>query len=272
MGSGRLCRRSRPGPSFSCARLASTKSESRRRRDEPAWVAPRAADGGVTPCFTGCVLERITKRILGGSDGNEQLTAIVATLLLLLLAVEGATLLNMRSLLTVHAFVGVLLIPVVAVKLGSTGWRMLRYYLGADEYVRRGPPHLLLRAIVAPVIVASTIVLFGSGVGSARARAARRSARRPAQGELPRLVRGDDGPRADQGVQVADARSGCPHPASHSASAPSVRRSSRGSRSPPSRCRRSTIYRTASPRTSASIRTRSRNPAKPNLPNPRLTF
>ena len=111
------------------------------------------------------MFDRTTKRILGGSDGNEQLTAIVATLLLLLLAVEGATLLNMRSLLTVHAFVGVLLIPVVAVKLGSTGWRMLRYYLGADEYVRRGPPHLLLRAIVAPVLVASTIVLFGSGVG-----------------------------------------------------------------------------------------------------------
>ena len=111
------------------------------------------------------MFDRTTKRILGGSGGNEQLTAIVATLLLLLLAVEGATLLNMRSLLTVHAFVGVLLIPVVAVKLGSTGWRMLRYYLGADEYVRRGPPHLLLRAIVAPVLVASTIVLFGSGVG-----------------------------------------------------------------------------------------------------------
>ena len=117
------------------------------------------------PCFTGRVVKNITKRILGGSDGNEQLTAIVATLLLLLLAVEGATLLNMESLLTVHAFVGVLLIPVVAVKLGSTGWRMLRYYLGADEYVRRGPPRLLLRAIVAPVIVASTIVLFGSGIG-----------------------------------------------------------------------------------------------------------
>ena len=116
-------------------------------------------------CLTGRVLERITKRILGGSDGNEQLTAIVATLLLVLLAVEGATLLNMRSLLTVHAFVGVLLIPVVAVKLASTGWRMLRYYLGADEYVRRGPPHVFLRTIVAPVVVASTIVLFGSGVG-----------------------------------------------------------------------------------------------------------
>ena len=43
------------------------------------------------------MLERIRKRLLGGSNGNEQLTAIVATLLLVLLAVEGATLLNMRS-------------------------------------------------------------------------------------------------------------------------------------------------------------------------------
>ena len=111
------------------------------------------------------MLERITKRILGGSDGNEQLTAIVATLLLVLLAVEGATLLNMRTLLTVHAFVGVFLVPVVAVKLGSTGWRMLRYYLGAGEYVRRGPPHIVLRAIVAPILVASTTVLFATGVG-----------------------------------------------------------------------------------------------------------
>jgi hypothetical protein len=110
------------------------------------------------------MLERITKRLLGGSNGNEQLTAIVATILLVLLAIEGATLLNMRSLLTVHAFVGVLLVPVVALKLGSTGWRMMRYYVGADEYVRRGPPNIVLRAIIAPLVVATTIVLFGTGV------------------------------------------------------------------------------------------------------------
>jgi hypothetical protein len=100
----------------------------------------------------------------GGSNGNEQLTAIVATLLLVLLAAEGATILQIGSLLTVHAFIGMLLIPVVAVKFASTGWRMARYYLGAQEYVLRGPPHLVLRALVAPVLVASTVVLFGSGV------------------------------------------------------------------------------------------------------------
>ena len=63
-----------------------------------------------------------------------------------------------------HVFVGVLLIPVIGLKLASTGWRMARYYLGGEEYVRRGPPHVLLRALVAPLLVASTITLLATGV------------------------------------------------------------------------------------------------------------
>jgi hypothetical protein len=106
----------------------------------------------------------LNRRFSGGSEGNEQLTAIVATLLLVLLAIEGATLLNLQSLMTMHAFVGALLIPIVALKVGSTGWRMLRYYLRGEEYVRRGPPHLALRALVAPAIVVSTVVLLATGV------------------------------------------------------------------------------------------------------------
>src|SRR6476469_7450808 len=106
----------------------------------------------------------VRRLLAGGSTGNRQLTAVVAAILLLLLAIEGATLLQLRSLLTVHAFVGMLLIPVVALKLASTGWRLLRYYRGSTEYVRRGPPHILLRTIVAPVIVLSTVVLFATGV------------------------------------------------------------------------------------------------------------
>jgi hypothetical protein len=85
-------------------------------------------------------------------------------LLVVLLAAEGATLLQISSLLTVHAFVGMLLIPVVAVKLGSAGWRMLRYYRGGEEYVLRGPPQLVLRLLVAPVLVSSTVCLFATGV------------------------------------------------------------------------------------------------------------
>jgi hypothetical protein len=105
------------------------------------------------------------KRLLAaGSAGNEQLTAMVAAVLLLLLAIETATLLQLRSLLTVHAFVGMLLIPVVGLKLASSGWRMLRYYRQGEEYVRRGPPHVMLRVLVAPVLLLSTLVLFTTGV------------------------------------------------------------------------------------------------------------
>jgi hypothetical protein len=96
--------------------------------------------------------------------GNEQLTAFAGVLLIVFLAIEGATLLNLRALLTVHAFVGMFLLPIVALKMGSTGWRMARYYLGREEYVLRGPPAWPLRVVVAPVVVASTLVLFGTGV------------------------------------------------------------------------------------------------------------
>ncbi len=107
---------------------------------------------------------RLRRLLVGGSSGNEQLTLAVAALLLVLLAVEGATLLNLNWLLTVHAFVGMLLIPVVALKLASTGWRMVAYYRRGEEYVRRGPPHVALRVLIAPVLILSTIVLFGTGV------------------------------------------------------------------------------------------------------------
>jgi hypothetical protein len=109
-------------------------------------------------------MARIRQIFAAGSAGNEQLTAMVAAVLLLLLSIETATLLNLRSLLTVHAFVGMLLIPVVALKLASSGWRMLRYYLKGEEYVRRGPPHVVLRMLVAPILVLSTVVLFATGV------------------------------------------------------------------------------------------------------------
>ena len=111
--------------------------------------------------MTGSVLKRLFR---GGSEANEQLTAVVATILPVLLAAEGATILRIRSLLTVHAFVGMLLLPVVALKLASTSWRMVRYYLHAEEYVRRGPPHVVLRVLVAPVVVASTVLVFATGV------------------------------------------------------------------------------------------------------------
>jgi hypothetical protein len=64
----------------------------------------------------------------------------------------------------VHVFVGLMLIPPVVLKLAVTGYRFVRYYRRAEEYVRRGPPMLVMRTLVAPVLVAATVCVFVTGV------------------------------------------------------------------------------------------------------------
>jgi hypothetical protein len=83
--------------------------------------------------------------------------------LFLLLAAEGVTILFIRPLLSTHVFIGMLLIPPVALKTASTGWRFFRYYTGDRAYRVKGPPILPLR-LLAPLVVASTVVLFATGV------------------------------------------------------------------------------------------------------------
>jgi hypothetical protein len=99
----------------------------------------------------------------GGPEGNERLTSTVALVLVILLVVEAATTLALHSYLPVHIFLGLLLLPPVALKLASTGWRFVRYYTGSAPYRLKGPPELWLR-LLAPLLIASTVVLFGTGV------------------------------------------------------------------------------------------------------------
>jgi hypothetical protein len=99
----------------------------------------------------------------GGTKGNEVLTSAAAVVLIGLLAVEGYTIVNMRGLVTLHMFIGLVLIPPVLLKLGSTGYRFARYYTGARAYREKGPPLLPLR-LMAPVLVASTIAVLLTGV------------------------------------------------------------------------------------------------------------
>ena len=96
--------------------------------------------------------------------GNERLTAATAVALLVLLAIEGVTILFGHPLLSLHALVGVILIPPVILKLGATGYRFLRYYQGDTPYVEKGPPHPLMRFLVAPILVVSTIGVLATGV------------------------------------------------------------------------------------------------------------
>jgi hypothetical protein len=98
-----------------------------------------------------------------GPEGNARLTALTGVALMVLLAVEGITLISLRSMISWHIFVGLLLVPVVALKLGSTGYKIYRYYTRRPDYVKAGPPHLLLR-LLGPVVALSTIALLASGI------------------------------------------------------------------------------------------------------------
>src|SRR3954463_4760200 len=99
----------------------------------------------------------------GGVEGNEILTSAAAVVLVCLLIVEGYTVVNMRGLVPRHMFVGLVLIPPVVLKLGSTGYRFARYYTRDRAYREKGPPLLPLR-LMAPVLVASTIAVLLTGV------------------------------------------------------------------------------------------------------------
>jgi hypothetical protein len=99
----------------------------------------------------------------GGTAGNEQLTSITGTILLVLLAVIGVTIVRIGQLLWLHLFLGLLLIGPVTLKIASTGYRFARYYTHDREYRRKGPPEVLLR-LIAPIIVLSTLIVFVSGV------------------------------------------------------------------------------------------------------------
>jgi hypothetical protein len=109
-------------------------------------VEPRERDGRANP------------------GGNERLTAAVGLLVLAPVLVEVATvLLGVHTFMSAHVFVGLALIPAVLFKLASTGWRFVRYYARSRPYVALGPPRMAMR-LLAPLFVAATALLLGSGV------------------------------------------------------------------------------------------------------------
>jgi hypothetical protein len=99
-----------------------------------------------------------------GVESNARLTGATAAVLLVLLAVEGVTVLRVRALLSLHVFIGMVLVPPVLLKIGSVSWRFARYYFGAPAYRGKGPPPALLR-VLGPAVVILTVVLLASGIG-----------------------------------------------------------------------------------------------------------
>ncbi len=99
----------------------------------------------------------------GGTDGNTRLTAVTGTILLVLFAVLGITIVRIGQLLWLHLFLGVLLVGPVALKLASTGYRFTRYYTANPAYRRKGPPHPLMR-VLGPAVILTTVAVFFTGL------------------------------------------------------------------------------------------------------------
>lgn len=98
-----------------------------------------------------------------GVKGNERLTGVTGGLLVAILAVIGVSILRIGQLIDVHLFVGMMLLAPLALKLASTGWRFVGYYLGRPGYRRKGPPLTPLRILAAPVVVL-TLIVMASGL------------------------------------------------------------------------------------------------------------
>jgi hypothetical protein len=101
--------------------------------------------------------------VTGGPAGNAQLTAWAGLLLLVLFLVECFTLLSLHLMLSLHILLGAALVPLVLLKTATTGWRILRYYVGSSDYRQGGPPPAVLR-FLGPFVVLTGLAVFGTGL------------------------------------------------------------------------------------------------------------
>jgi hypothetical protein len=126
--------------------------------------APRGALAAAVAEATGQHLrENAVLPRTGGPAGNAVLTAWTGLVLLILSVAELLTLFDVRGLLSWHVAIGALLVPPATLKTVSTGWRLVRYYLGNEPYQEAGPPPTLMR-LLGPIVVVSTLCLLATGV------------------------------------------------------------------------------------------------------------
>ena len=100
----------------------------------------------------------------GRVEANERLTAVDGALLFVLLVGLGVTVLFIRPLLGLHYLLGFALIPPLGLKIYSTGYRFCCYYRRDQDFIEAGPPSPLLRFGIAPLLIASTVAVMGSGL------------------------------------------------------------------------------------------------------------
>ena len=71
-------------------------------------------------------------------------------------------------MLTLHFFIGCCWSARSLLKMASTGYRFARYYPGAEPYVGRGRPLLLLR-VLGPLVMITSLAVLGHRVALALA-------------------------------------------------------------------------------------------------------
>jgi hypothetical protein len=148
-------------------------------RDEAGPQEPggdKAPPGGLRPSARpweqpGPARPAVPRDHTGGAEGNERLTAAAGAVLLVLFAAEGVTILSIHRLITVHFFLGMLLLGPVALKVGSVIYRFFRYYTASPDYRRKGPPAPLMR-LLGPFVLITSVGVLGTGVALAFARSA----------------------------------------------------------------------------------------------------
>jgi predicted membrane channel-forming protein YqfA (hemolysin III family) len=97
-------------------------------------------------------------------DANARLTGAAGIVILILLIAELVTVvLGAASVLSLHVAIGLILVPPVLVKLASTTWGMVNYYLGAAAYGHRGPRPTLPR-VLGPILILAIVLVLLSGV------------------------------------------------------------------------------------------------------------
>ena len=97
-------------------------------------------------------------------ERNARLTVDAALVLLILFAIQIATvIIGVRTHLSLHVLIGLILVPPLLIKISAVSWRFLQYYGHNEEYRRRGAPPPLLR-LLGPVLVVVTLVLVGTGI------------------------------------------------------------------------------------------------------------
>lgn len=98
-----------------------------------------------------------------GVAANERLSAVTGALLLVLSGGIGVTILRIGDLLPEHYLIGFFMLGPLALKMGSTGYRFVRYYTASAAYRQAEPPQVVLR-LSAPFLVLATIAVFATGI------------------------------------------------------------------------------------------------------------